>query len=107
MEFNEICQINSPTEYNHELDAFLAGTRFLPKKLIYQIYDGYSYGNVTTVQWAIKKLLILRTRIVKNETIEVEAAYPLNNDSFNQWIKELFPDIYDEVKIGCNGSAEK
>jgi hypothetical protein len=36
------------------------------------LYDGYSYGAATTVQWAIKKLLILRTRIEKKETIEVE-----------------------------------
>ena len=63
----------------------------------YRFNDAYSYDSATTIQWLIRKLSILRSRIEKGERIETEDGYLFDVDQFMQWVENLYPDIYHQL----------
>ncbi len=95
MDFIDICRIKLPSEYNRELDKFLSETKSLPMELINRFNDAYNYGNSTPMQWLIHKLHILRNRVEKGETIQ--AGIVLDKVGFLEWVKNTYPDIYEDV----------
>ncbi len=97
MNFEDICRIGPAEKYNKELEAFLSETPILPLELLHRFNDAYSYDSATTIQWLIRKLSILRSRIEKGERIETEDGYLFDVDQFMQWVENLYPDIYHQL----------
>jgi len=97
MDFIDLCRIRLPSEFNRELDKFLCENKYLPNELINRFNDAYKYGNSTPMQWLISKLKILSRRIENNVVIELEEGTILDNTNFNEWVKKLYPDIYQNV----------
>jgi hypothetical protein len=85
-------------KYNEDFDKLLKETKILTKELFEKFYDSYSYDTATTHNWLVKKLIIIKDRIDKGDTLPLEnSKVVLDKDSFLKWIETEFPNTKKDL----------
>lgn len=97
MDLHEIFSIKSSETFNKEFDNFLYTTKIIPKEILIKFNEAYLYDNITTVNWVISKLKILKNRVSKKEIFKVEGYGQINDLKFKALVKTKYPNVYQDL----------
>lgn len=91
-------KIQQPVRHIEEFDEFIWKTKILTKDLYEKFYDAYSYDAVSTYNWLIEKLKIIKSRLEKGDILLFENnEKELNKDNFLDWIQVEFPNAKKDL----------
>jgi len=79
---------------NEELEKHLISDFIISKDIWKLFSDAYGYDNAASINWLIKKLLILYKRVLKGDMISVDNKdFILNKNTFQKIIEKEFCNI--------------
>ena len=85
-------------EKNRVIDEQLRASGIVDSALLASFDEAYNYDAVSTMNWLIAKLKILKDVVGRGKVIQVEPSKRFSDvEGLNAWVRERYPDVADDV----------